>query len=173
MASITYRAEFEIIESGKTEPHSELSNTEKTGQQSKSISNSDIIEKTDKSKKQLLTAAKSAVGTAVAVSAFVYNFSVNEQLTSMSIQGDSVAGRNLQNQRTITNELLQVGGTLLAGALFPPSLFVTVPTLAVKYISKGLDYSNRLQIHNAEVQIDNYLSQQERNKIGQNIKEFR
>ena len=148
MAGAIYRAEFLMIEDKSKDPHTDLADTEKGNEKTKEVKTDDIIEKADKSKKELQTAAKSAVGVAIAVSAFVYNYSVNEQLTSLSIQGDSIAARNLQNQRTITNEILSVGGTLALGAIFPPSLLlVTLPSLAVKYMMKGIDYGNQVRIH--------------------------
>ena len=173
MASVTYRAEFLMIEDKNKNPHTDLADPEKGNEKSKEDKTDDIIEKTDKAGKELKVAAKSAIGTAVAVSAFVYNYSVNEQLTSLSIQGDSIAARNLQNQRTITNELLSVGGTLAIGALFPPTLLVTVPALAFKYINKGIDYGNQQRLYQANVEIDRYISQQEQTKIQLNSREFR
>lgn len=173
MAGAIYRAEFLLIEDKTKDPHTELSDPEKGKEKSKEVKTDDIIEKTDKAGKELKVAAKSAIGAAIAVSAFVYNYSVNEQLTSLSIQGDSIAARNLQNQRTITNELLSVGGALAVGALFPPTLLATLPALAFKYINKGIDYGNQQRLYQANVDIDKYLSQQEQNKIQLNSREFR
>ena len=173
MAGAIYRAEFLVIEDKNKNPHNELADTEKGNENNKEVKTNDIIEKTDKSKKELQTAAKSAAGAAIAVSAFVYNYSVNEQSTSLSIQGDSIAARNLQNQKTITNELLSVGGALAVGAIFPQSLLVTLPSLAVKYMMKGIDYGNQARLHEANVQIEQYLSQQEQSKIQLNAREFR
>jgi len=173
MAGAIYRAEFLMIEDKNKDPHNELSDPERGNEQTKKVATEDIVEKTDKSKKELQIAAKSGIGVAVAISAFVYNYSVNEQLTSLSIQGDSIAARNLQNQKTITNELLSVGGVLAIGIAFPPSLLVTVPSLAFKYISKGIDFGNQRQLYNASVEVDRYLSQQEQNKIQLNAREFR
>lgn len=173
MAGAIYRAEFLMIEDKNKDPHTDLADPEKGKEKSKEIKTNDIIEKTDKAGKELKVAAKSAIGAAIAVSSFVYNYAVNEQLTSLSIQGDSVAARNLQNQRTITNEILSVGGALAIGALFPPTLLVTMPALAFKYINKGIDYENQQRLYQANVEIDRYLSQQEQNKIQLNSREFR
>ena len=175
MASVTYRAEFLMIEDKNKNPHTDLADPEKGNEKSKEDKTDDIIEKTDKTGKELRIAAKSAIGTTIAVSAFVYNHSVNEQLTSLSIQGDSIAARNLQNQRTITNELLSVGGSLIAGALVggPVGLAVAGGALAFKYINKGIDYGNQQRLYQANVEIDRYISQQEQAKIQLNSREFR
>lgn len=174
MAGAIYRAEFLMIEDKSKDPHTDLADTEKGNEKTKEVKTDDIIEKADKTKKELQTAAKSAVGVAIAVSAFVYNYSVNEQLTSLSIQGDSIAARNLQNQRTITNELLSVGGTLAIGALAGlPGLAIAGGALALKYINKGIDYENQQRLYQANVEIDRYISQQEQNKIQLNAREFR
>ena len=173
MAGAIYRAEFLVIEDKSKDPHTDLADPEKGKEKSKETKTDDIIEKADKTGKELKVAAKSAVGVAIAVSSFVYNYSVNEQLTSLSIQGDSIAARNLQNQKTITNELLSVGGALAVGAIFPASLLVTVPALAFKYINKGIDYGNQQRLYQANVEIDRYISQQEQAKIQLNSREFR
>lgn len=173
MAGAIYRAEFLMIEDKSKDPHTDLADPEKGNEKSKETKTDDIIEKTEKTGKELKVAAKSAIGTAVAVSAFVYNYSVNEQLTSLSIQGDSIAARNLQNQKAITTELLSVGTTLAIGAMFPATLLVTMPALAIKYISKGIDHGQQQRIYQANVEIDRYISQQEQAKIQLNSREFR
>jgi hypothetical protein len=176
MPGAIYRAEFLVIEDKNRDPHTDLADPEKgLEDQDKKKSTEDIIGKKDKEKKTLNISAKTAVGTAIAVGTFIYNTSVNEQLTSYSIQGDSIAARNLQNQKTMTNELTSVGTTLLAGAMVggPAGLAIAGGALAVKYAMKAIDYGNQIQIYNANIQKDQYLSSLEQDKIQLNAREFR
>ena len=179
MAGAIYRAEFVLVNNAVNDekaPHNEISNPEAGGQEELKTKTSDnIVKKQDKEKKASMAGASKAIGIGIAASAFVYNQAVNEQLTSMSIQGDSVAARNLQNQKAVTNELLGVGGTLIAGALMggPAGLAVAAGALAIKYTVKAIDYSREVREYDAKVQIDKYLSQQEQNKIQTNSREFR
>lgn len=175
MAGATYRVEFLIIEDKNKNPHNELSDTEKDLSKTKEVKTKDIIDKKEKASKELGIAAKAAIGTAIAVGSFIYNTSVNEQLTSYSIQGDSIAARNLQNQRSITNELVGIGGSLIAGALIggPVGLAVAGGAVAMNYAMKSIDYSNEVQAYSASVQSNHYLSRLEQDKIQINVKEFR
>lgn len=171
-----YRAEFVLVNSSNSEKqaHNDLSDT---GSQKKTEvkSTDSIVGKQNENKKQNLSGVKKAVGVAIATSKFVYNYAVNEQLTSLSIQGDSIAARNLQNQKAITNELLSVGGTLISGALIggPVGLAVASVAVATNYAIKAIDYSREVREYDANVQIDKYLCEQEQAKIQTNSKEFR
>lgn len=175
MAGAIYRVEFKIIEDKNKNPHNELSDTEKDLDKPKEVKTEDIIDKKEKSKKELSISGKTAIVTAIAVGSFIYNTSVNEQLTSYSIQGDSVAARNLQNQKSITNELIGVGSALIGGALIggPAGLALAGGAIGMKYAMKSIDHSNQIQIYNAGVQVNQYLSRLEQDKIQTNSKEFR
>lgn len=185
MAGAIYRAEFILSTSNindEKKPHNEVSDpTAGDNQEQSNTKTSDnIVKKQDKEKKASMAAANKAVGIAIASTAFVFNQAVSEQLTSMSIQGDSVAARNLQNQKAVTNELLGVGGSLIAGALLgAPSglavagLAVAGGALATKYVIKAIDYNRQVREYDAKVQMDKYVSQQEQSKIQANSRDFR
>jgi hypothetical protein len=178
MAGAIYRAEFILTTNSINDekaPHNEVSNPNAGGNQEelKTKISDNIVKKQDKEKKASMAGANKAIGIGIAATAFVLNQAVNEQLTSMAIQGDSVAARNLQNQKAIANELLGIGGGLAVAALIPGGLAVAAGALAVKYTIKAIDYSREVREHDANVQIDKYLSQQEQNKIQANSREFR
>ena len=150
MPGAIYRAEFVMINDNNTNPHTELSKPE-------------------------MGSAKAIVATTIAAGTFVYNTVVNEQLTSYAIQGDSIASRNLQNQRAINNEMINVGGTLLAGAMIggPVGLLTAATGLGIRYLIKNIDYQNQVQQYNASIDVDRFISAREREKISENVRGFR
>lgn len=176
MPGAIYKAEFLIIEDKNRDPHTDLADPEKKADDGSKLTTVDeVVGKKEKKKKELNISVKSEIAAAIAVGTFIYNTSVNEQLTSYSIQGDSIAARNLQNQRTITNELISVGSTLLTGLAFggPGGLVVAGSGLGVKYVMQAIDYGNKVQIYQSNVQKDQFLSNLEQAKIQSNAKEFR
>lgn len=169
-----YKVEFHVISDTTTNPHTEANEVKRPDEINKEEDSKAIKEKTQKKKSNLAMAGK-AVGVVISTGLTVYNHMLNDQSNSLSLQGDSIASRNLANQRAITNEVAGVVGTLTAGALVGglPGLAVAGGYLAVKYTMDAFTHQQDMRLYEGKLAIEQHISAQNRSRIQLNSREFR
>ena len=170
-----YKVEFHVISDTTSNPHTEANKVDRPDEINKAEESKAIKEKSGGKKANLAMAGK-AVGVAMAVGLTVYNHTMNEQGNSLSLQGDSIASRNLANQRAITTELAGVVATLTTGALIGgglPGLAVAAGALAIKYTLDAVSYQQDVRLYDGKLAIEQHISAQNRSRIQLNSREFR
>lgn len=169
-----YKVEFHVISDTTGNPHTEANKVNKPDEINKAEESKAIKEKTGNKKANLAMAGK-AVGVAMSVGLTVYNHTMNEQANSLSLQGDSIASRNLSNQRAITTEVAGVLATLTTGALIGglPGLAVAGGFLAIKYTLDAVNHQQDVRLYDGKLAIEQHISAQNRSRIQLNSREFR
>lgn len=169
-----YKVEFHVITDTADNPHTKASKVKTPDEMAKNEESKAIKEKTQKKKANLSMAGK-AVGVAMSVGLTVYNHSFNEQSNSLSLQGDSIASRNLSNQRAITTEVAGVVGGLATAAIIggPAGLAVAGGYLAVKYTMQAVSHQQDMRLYDGKLAIEQHISAQNRSRIQLNSREFR
>lgn len=169
-----YKVEFHVISDTTVNPHTEANKVDRPDEINKAEDSKAIKEKTQKKKSNLAMAGK-AVGVVASVGLTVYNHSMNEQSNSLSLQGDSIASRNLANQRAITTELAGVVATLTTGALIGglPGLATAGGYLAIKYTMDAVSHQQDVRLYDGKLAIEQHISAQNRSRIQLNSREFR
>ena len=169
-----YKVEFLLTEDKRRDPHTDLNNTNKEQELQKTQGVTDIANKAKEKKSMLNISGKAAAGTALALSTFAYNHSMNDSLNNLALQGDSIAARNLQHQRKITNELTGVGATLAFGAAMGPvGLAVAGGAIATKYLIQTINHQQDIRHYENQKAVNEHISRQNRSRIQLNSREFR
>lgn len=168
-----YKVEFHVIEDNRRDPHDELSKTDELKKDETELEK--IAKKEEKEKKAMLSSGKKAAFTAIAASTFIYNYAMNDTLNSFALQGDSIAARNLQYQKQVTNELIGIGVTLLGGTMVGglPGLALTSTAIATKYAIQAINHQQEVNAYENKQTLDKYMSEQNRARIQRNSREFR
>lgn len=169
-----YKVEFHVISDTSDNPHTKANKVNTPDEINKAEDSQAIKEKTQKKSANLSMAGK-AVGVAITAGLTVYNHSMNEQSNSLSLQGDSIAARNLSNQRAITNEVAGVVGGLTAAAIIggPVGLAAAAGYMGIKYAMQAVSHQQDMRLYDGKLAIEQHISAQNRSRIQLNSREFR
>lgn len=169
-----YKVEFHVITDTADNPHTKANKVKTPEETNKGEESKAIKEKTQKGKANLAMAGKVA-GVAISAGLTVYNHMLNDQSNSLSLQGDSIASRNLANQRAIVNEIAGVVGALTVGAMVGglPGLAVAGGAIAIKYTAQAVTHQQDMRLYDGKLAIEQHISAQNRSRIQLNSREFR
>lgn len=169
-----YKVEFHVISDTTDNPHTKANKVETPDDINKAEESKAIKEKTQNKKANLAMAGK-AVGIAITAGLTVYNHSFNDQSNSLSLQGDSIASRNLANQRAITTEVAGVVGTLTVAAIVggPVGLAAAAGYVGFKYAMDAVTHQQDMRLYDGKLAIEQHISAQNRSRIQLNSREFR